>query len=157
VSRSKRVAVDLVVSAAVPFIAIWLYEWANWIAMAGQGYSATLTVSGWLPSGVAAVSTGGISPLTKSFQVVLAISFLVPFGALFGRAKLFVSKTLVISMAGVFVASSYWELLSVVNTVPMAVHTTIFVVSAGTISFFTLWVLDHPRRFHTIIRVPARS
>jgi hypothetical protein len=141
----------------VPFIAIWLYEGANWISVACQGYSTAFNVSGWLPLGVGAVSSGGISPLTKVLQVILAVSFLVPFASLFRRTKLLVSRTLVVSMAGVFIASSYWELLSATNTLPMAVHTIIFVASAGATSFLTLWLSDRPRRIHLTMGMPARS
>ena len=145
VHRLKRVVIDLAASAAVPFLGIWAYEIANWIAMAAQGYPASLTVSGWLPLGVSAVSSGGISPLTKVIQVILAVAFLVPLGAVFGRARLPISRTLVVSMAGVFIASSYWEALSVADALPMAVHTAVFITGAGAMSFVTLWALDRRR------------
>lgn len=154
-SLSKRLAADLAASAALPFLAIWLYEGANWLAVEGQGYPVTLTVSGWLPLGVSVVSSGGISPLTKALQVVLAVSFLVPFGLLFGKAGLSVSKTLLVSMAGVFIASGYWEMLSAANTIPATVHTIIFAASASAMSFVTLWALDRPRRLHPTVGVPA--
>ena len=156
-SISRRLAADLAASAAVPFLAIWVYEVANWIAMACQGYPATLTVSGWLPIGVSAVSSAGVSPWTKALQVVLAISFLVPLGSLFGRARLSVSKALVVSTAGVFIASSYWEMLSAANPVPATLHTVMFAAGAGTMSFVTLWAFDRTRRLHLTVGVPARS
>ena len=154
-SRSKRLAVDLAVSAAVPFLAIWIYEGANWIAVAGQGHSVSLTVSGLLPLGVAAVSSGGISPLTKVFQLVIAVSFLVPFSLIFGRMKLLVSKSLVVSTAGVFIASSYWEMLSTASPTSATLHTIIFVGGAGAMSFITLWAVDRQRRFNPALDVSA--
>ena len=145
-SLTKRHVADLAASAAVPFIAVWLYEAANWISMTSQGHPATFTVSGLLPLGVAASSAGGISPLTKVLQVALALSFIYPFVPLFGRAQLPVARTLVVSTAGVFVASAYWEMLPAAYALPETVHTVVFLAGASAISFATLWALDNPRR-----------
>lgn len=147
---------DLAVSAAVPFLAIWLYEGANWIAAAGQGDSVSFTISGLLPLGVAAVSTGGISPLTKVLQVVIAVSLLVPFAVIFGRMKFLVSRSLIVSTGGVFVASSYWEMLSTGSPTSATLHTIIFVAGAGAMSFITLWAVDRQRRFNPALDLPAR-
>jgi len=95
--------------------------------------------------------------LTKVLQVVLAIAFLVPFGSLFGRSKMLLSKTLVVSTAGVFIASAYWEMLSAADAVPVALHTIIFAAGASTISFVTLWAFDRSRKFHPAVSVPGRS
>ena len=156
-SLSKRLALDLAAATAVPFLSIWAYEGANWIAMSIQGYPVSLTVSGGLPLGVAAVTSGGISILTKGLQVALAISLLVPFGLMFGKMKLFVSRTLVVSMAGVFIASSYWEMLSAGNAGLAEVHTVTFIASASAMSLVTLWAFDRSRRLHPAIAVPTRS
>ena len=156
-SRFKRLPIDLVASATVPLLVIWVYEGANWVAMEAQGYPAALTVSGWLPLGVAAVTSGSISPLTKVIQVGIAIAFLVPFGALFGRMGFFVSRTLVVSAAGVFIATFYWEALSSANALPVYLHTVIFVGGAGAMSFATLWAADRPRHIHPALGVRPGS
>ena len=139
-----RVA-DLAASAAVPLIAIWLYEAANWASVVLQGHTATFTFSGLLPLGVATTSAGSISPLTKVLQVALALSLIYPFVQFFGRARLAVARTLAVSTAGVFVASAYWEMLPAAYALPETVHTTVFLVGASAISFATLWALDNPQ------------
>ena len=155
-SLTKRLAVDLAASAALPFLAVWLYEGANWVAMACQGHPATFTVSGWLPLGVAAVSSGEVSPFTKVLQIVLALSFLFPFISLFGRARLAVARTLAVSTAGVFVASAYWEMLPAAYALPETIHTIVFLAGASTLSFVTLWAVDRQRPFHPAMGVAAR-
>jgi hypothetical protein len=58
VSRSRSLTVDLVAAALVPFLSIWLYEACNWVVLAVQGYSVSVSTVGWLPLGVAGVSSG---------------------------------------------------------------------------------------------------
>lgn len=62
--------------------------------------------------------------------MALSIGLLVPLRSLFSRFDLRLAVTVTTSMAGVYLASAYWELLSLLNYVSPEVHMTVFV--AGT-------------------------
>lgn len=142
----KLVAADIAVSALVPILTVWVYEVSNLAVLAAQGVQATLNVGGFLPLGVAGVVQSGLSPLTKVAQVVLATAFILPFGLAFSRYRLQTAKTLVIASVGVFVASTYWEMLSLLSSVPMEVHTVIFIGGTCAITMLLLLGTDRPRQ-----------
>jgi hypothetical protein len=139
VSRSRSMPVDLIAAALVPFLTIWLYEIANWVVLAVQGARVSLSTVGWLPLGVAGVTSGGLSPLTKVFQIALAVGLLLPLWKLFSKARLWIADAFIISSVGIFLASAYWEMLSILTVLPMAIHTGIFIVGASA----TVFVLLH--------------
>ena len=142
----RLLATDLAASALVPLVTIWVYEISNVAVLAAQGAQVTLSTAGLLPLGVAGIVQSGLSPLTKVFQVVLAVGAILPLVVAFSRSKLLIAETFVLSSLGVYVASIYWEMLSLLTTVPIAVHTTIFI--SGT-SGLTVVILKkfgrHPR------------
>jgi len=144
-SRAKSLSADLVASAAVPFVAVWVYEIANWLVLAAQGYVVSFSVTAGLPVGVAVVSAQGVSPLTKVFQVAISVGLLSPLAALFSRKGLFVAEAIVISTLGAYVASSYWELLSVLTVIPVAVHVLVFLAGTGILAAALLHALGQPR------------
>jgi hypothetical protein len=130
--------VDLVVSASIPLLTLWLYEASNWVALTGQGYSVSFTMVGLLPLGVAGASTGAILPITKVIQLALAIGPLILGAKLLSRARLRVSEALAISFIGVYVASSYWEMLSLLDVLPMIVHVCVYISGTGLFSVLLL-------------------
>jgi hypothetical protein len=138
VPRFKTLFVDLAVSASLPLLAVWLYEVSNYIVLAAQGNSVSLSTSGWIPLGVSDVSLGGISPFTKAAQVVVAVGLLLPLGTLMSRARLFLARTMVVSFLAVYLASTYWEMLSLLTFLPMAAHAGFFIAGAGAISIVLL-------------------
>jgi hypothetical protein len=147
VSRSKQLASDLAVSALVPFLALWIYEISNLVVLVTQGARVSLSVAGWIPLGVSGVSQGGLSPLTKVLQVVMATGLLLPLGTLFSREKLLIARTIVVSSVGVYLASGYWEILSLLTVVPMAVHTLVFVGGTSALSIILLTGSERLRHF----------
>jgi hypothetical protein len=149
VLRSKKIAADLVVTALVPLVAVWLYELSNMAVLSAQGASVSLTVAGWVPVGVAGVSSAAPSPLTKMAQILLSTGSLLPLTVLFSKAKLFLARAFLLSTAGAFLASTYWELLSLLTVVPMAVHLGIFLVATASISFALLKGFMGPRPLGT--------
>jgi hypothetical protein len=153
VYRSKLLPVDLTVSVLVPFLALWVYEIANLIALAAQGDGVSLSVAGLIPLGVAGVSQGALSPLTKILQVAMATSLILPLGAMFSKKGLIIAETVVLSTVGVYLASSYWEMLSLLTVVPMTLHTGIFIAGTCTLALVLARELDRPHHF----RHPARS
>jgi hypothetical protein len=135
-------AMDLALAAMVPFLSVWFYEISNLIVLAEQGYSVAISMFGLLPLGVAGVSTGVLSPATKVIQVVLALVPLLVLAKLFSKADLRIAEAFAISFVGVYFASMYWEMLSLLTTLPMAVHIGVFVVGTGCLSAFLLRVVS---------------
>jgi hypothetical protein len=146
--RTKLLIVDLAASTAVLFGAVWIYEISNWISLGLQGYPASISIAGALPLGVVSVSPVGPSPLTKGLQVAIAVGLLLPALIGFARARLLVAEAFVLSTAGVYLASFYWEMLSVLTVLPIAVHTGIFL--AGTCSVSILLARGSDRLRHIL-------
>jgi len=128
----------------VLLLAIWAYEISNLIVLAVQGVSVSLAMAGWIPIGVGGVSQGGVSPLTKVLQIALATGLLVPAWALFSKARLVVAETFVLSTLAIYLASAYWEMLSLLTILPMAVHESLFVAGTGVITIVLLRELPSP-------------
>jgi len=145
VNRPRLLAVDLLAAGGIPFLGIWLYELSNWIVLAPQGYAVTFSMAGWLPVGVAVVSSGGVSLLTKALQMVIATSLVLPLCFLFSRKGLVVARTLAVSTVGVYIASAYWEMLSALEAQSMALHTFVFVAGVSVMSLAVLKMTEHPR------------
>lgn len=118
-----------------------------------QGANVSLTVVGWIPIGVAGVSQGTLSPLTKVVQVMLATAFLSPLLVLFSKTRFPLAKDFTLAMVGVFVASTYWELLSQLTVVPMSVHIGIFLVGTLATSFLFIGKPMTSRNYRS--RIPA--
>lgn len=144
-SWHKKLALEIAVVAILPFLAVWLYEISNVIALSIQGENVSLTVAGWIPVGVAGVSQGTLSPVTKVVQVLLSTALLLPLFVLFSRSRFLIAKSFLVTMAGTFIASTYWELLSQLTVVPMAVHIGIFLTGTVAVSFLLLRELMAPR------------
>ena len=138
-------------SAGVPFLGLWVYELSNWIVLAPQGLSVTFSMAGWLPVGVAAVSSGGVSLLSKGLQVVIATSLLLPLCVLLSKKKLVTAKTLAVSTLGIYLASAYWEMLSALDTIPMAYHTFVFATGVSVASLAMLTITERPSRLSAVL------
>lgn len=149
--RSKLLAVDLLVSVGVPFLGLWLYELSNWVVLALQGYAVTFSMAGWLPVGVAAVTSGGVSLVTKAVQVVIASSLILPLCVVFAKKKLMAAKTLAVSTVGVYIASAYWEILSAPGALPMPLHTFVFAAGVSAMSLAMLTMAERPPRLPDIL------
>ncbi len=148
--------VDLLLSASVPLLAIWLYEFSNWLVLAQQGFTVSFSMAEWLPLGVAGASTGVLSPATKVLQVALALIPMVIFARVLSRAELRGAEAFAVSFVGVYLASSYWEMLSLLTTLPMVDHIGAFVLGTGGLSALLLRAtgFDRPR---PVIRMTISS
>jgi len=153
VYRFKLLPVDLTVSVLVPFLALWVYEISNLIALASQGDGVSLTLSGLIPLGVAGVSQGALSPLTKILQIAMATGLILPFGIIFSKKGLIIAETVILSTLGVYLASSYWEMLSLLTEVPMALHTGIFIAGTCAVVLVLARELDRPHHFRHPTRI----
>jgi hypothetical protein len=146
--------VDLAVAAVVPLLTVWLYEFSNLAVLAAEGEQVSMTVEGWIPLGVAGVSVNALSPLTKLAQVLLATGLLIPLTVLVSRARLALARALILAMAGAFLASTYWELLSQLSMIPMAVHVSVYLAATATVSFALLRRFMSPRQLNNRLARP---
>lgn len=131
---TRPLAIDVTVSTSVPFLAVWLYEISNVIVLTAQGFSVSLSTDGLLPLGVAGVSSGEPSPFTKGLQIGFAIVMLLPAWFAFSKKRLIISESFVLSTVGVYLASAYWEMLSLVSAFPMMVHVGLFIAGTSAIA-----------------------
>ena len=126
----SRTAYLLDVSASLLclYLSVWLYELGNWASLTTYGAKATLLWAGFFPAGVAAATSGGAAFTgAKELQVMICVGVtLVAFLMARKRGLSLTSVTLTGTM-GIYVASMYWELLSITSFVPMVVHETIYI------------------------------
>jgi hypothetical protein len=101
------------------------------MALTLQGYGVSLSMAGWIPLGVSAVTSTGPSPLTKVVQLAVAIGLLLPLKKLFSSARLPLAEALIVSSAGICLASTYWEMLSLLTVLPIAFHIGVFIAGTG--------------------------
>jgi hypothetical protein len=137
-SSRARVLFDVAGAASVAYLSVWLYEFANWVSLSLVGVNATLVMVGVLPGGVLGVSTGSsVLALAKPVQVFLTLGVAgLCLAALRGR-QLPATKFVLFCTASVSLASIYWELLSLLSFIPVAVHEGAFLG----LSFCTLGAL----------------
>jgi hypothetical protein len=127
----SRRAADACVAAALVYFAVWIYELSNLAVLSAVGSQASLAFVGILPVGVSAVN-----PDAQLLAVAKPIQVLICGGAMFGllyaiRSRgLPVSAMLASATLSVYLASSYWEMLSLVGSTSYLVHLSGFAVLA---------------------------
>jgi len=132
-------------AAGTLYGALWLYELSNYAVAAVIGGTATISISGLLPTGVAAVNgVESLVPYAKVAQTAICLIFV---GALLNslRAKeLLLTKVALISVLGLYVASIQWEFFSLPYTTSAEAHQLLFAVSASVTGVVLLRVFrDH--------------
>jgi len=109
------------------YVAVWIYELGNFIVLSTVATQASIAFVGILPIGVSAVTSNQqLLPFAKPLQVLIcsAIMFLMLRAV---RSKsLPISTTLATATLSIYLASSYWEVLSLVGPIPYEVHMGIF-------------------------------
>jgi hypothetical protein len=129
-SGSRKV-VDACIGAAMVYLAVWIYELSNLVVLSAVGTQASMAFVGILPVGVSAVNPDTqLLALAKPLQVLLCAA--VMFGLLYSiRSKgLPISTMLASATLSVYLASSYWEMLSLVGSSSYLVHVGGFTVLA---------------------------
>jgi hypothetical protein len=119
---SRRV-VDVCVAAALVYSSIWIYELSNLVVLSADGTQASMAFAGVVPVGVTAVNPdAGLLAIAKPLQVIICGA--VMFGLLYSiRSKgLPISSVLASATLSVYLASSYWEMLSLVGSSSYFVH-----------------------------------
>lgn len=121
-SGSRKV-VDACVGAAIVYLAVWIYEVSNFVVLSAAGTQASMAFVGILPVGVSAVNPDTqLLALAKPLQVLICGAVML--GALYSvRSKGLPISTLVASASlSIYLASSYWEMLSLVGSSSYLVH-----------------------------------
>jgi hypothetical protein len=119
---------DILLSMTVVYFSVWLYEIGNWISLAIMGANPSLAWSGILPVGVVAFSTHSGSLLdAKLIQVGMSVGTIFILWVLTNGRFPITSVTLAGSM-GIYLASIYWEMLSLTSFVPMYFHEMTYAV-----------------------------
>ena len=121
-SWSRRAA-DVCVAAALVYFAVWIYELSNLAVLSAVGSQASMGFLGVLPVGVSSVNPDTqLLMIAKPIQVLICGA--VMFGLLYAvRSKgLAVSTMLASATLSVYLASSYWEMLSLVGSSSYLMH-----------------------------------
>jgi len=137
-SRLKHVA-DLAFAVVLLYVSFWVYELSNFIAYSLAGFSPTISIAGFFPSGVAAVVGQG-TLLVKILQVLMACT--VPIAVLLVARVVHLPAVALasITILSVFIASFYWEFLSSDPGAPLELHTIAFAAVAALSQYMILKV-----------------
>lgn len=132
-----REALDFALAGCVLYLSVWLYEAGNYLALSLSGAQATLVMNGILPVGVVAVGGSALPGMAKLLQVAVAMGVLVPAYAVL-RRSFSVTLLALITVMVTFLTSFYWEFLSLVGPLPLALHEAFFtLLSVGALVVFT--------------------
>lgn len=119
----SRKAVDVCIAAAMVYFAVWIYEFSNLVVLSAVGSQASMSFVGILPVGVAA-----LNPDSQLLAVAKPVQVLVCGGVMFGllyslRSKgLPISAMLASATLSIYLASSYWEMLSLMGSSSYLIH-----------------------------------
>ena len=129
--QGSRRAVDVLIAATLVYGAVWIYEASNFIVLSAVGTQASMAFVGILPVGVSAVNPDPqILALAKPLQVLICGAVMVGLVYLVRSKGLPISTTLASATLSIYVASSYWELLSLVGPSSYLVHVGGFTILA---------------------------
>jgi hypothetical protein len=96
--------------------------------LAAFGANPSFMWAGFLPAGVAAVTSEGASlGGAKIIQIMLCTApTLIAFAGA-GRRGLGLTRITLRGLLGIYVTSAYWEMLSLTSYVPMMLHETVYI------------------------------
>jgi hypothetical protein len=124
---SKRLLIDLSVAIAMLYAAVCIYEMANYVVFSSVGSQASLVFSGVLPIGVcASVQDAGLLMFAKPAQVALSTVAMLGLFFLTRSQGFRLSSLVALTTVSIYLASSYWELLSFVGLISYEGHLAIF-------------------------------
>lgn len=137
--KKTRGVVDVCLSLLLFYLGVWLYELGNFMALALSGMTPSLNFAGALPLGVSAVFPGMsqlvfVKPLQVLLSSIAALSILY---VVKGKGLL-ISQLTTLTLLSLYLASFYWEFLSLVGPLPLALHEVFYILlSMGALAFFT--------------------
>lgn len=119
--------VDLLAAGGLLYCASWIYELGNLVTLSLFASQATLVMVGPVPIAVTAVSAGTSVPLlVKPLQVGLTSGAMFALFWAVRARKLPISEAVSITMVAIFLASGYWEMLSLLSSLSYGIHLAIF-------------------------------
>ena len=126
-----RRAADVGIAGALVYFAVWIYELSNLVVLSAVGTQASMAFVGILPVGVSAVNPDAqLLAMAKPIQVLLCGA--VMFGLLYSvRSRgLPVSAMMASATLSIYLASSYWEVLSLMGSSSYIFHVAGFTALA---------------------------
>jgi len=127
---SRRI-LDVFIGAAIVYFAIWVYELGNLLVLSSAGSQASMSFVGILPVGVTAVSSGQqLLAIAKPLQVLVCSGVMFMMLLAIRSRGLPVSAAVASATLSIYLASSYWEVLSVIGATSYWTHVGIFTTLA---------------------------
>jgi hypothetical protein len=125
-SHSRKI-VDFCVGSAMVYLAIWVYELGNFIVLSSVATQASISFLGILPIGVSAVTSDQqLLPLAKPLQVLVCSGIMYMMLRAIRSRSLPFSTLLATATLSIYLASAYWEVLSLVGPISYWIHLVIF-------------------------------
>jgi len=122
---ARQNVLDFSLAGGVLYGAIWLYELANYAVAGLAGGNALLTVNGLLP--VSVTVYGVVAPYSKLVQTGACLTCILLVLATIRTTELRTTKTALISVMGLYLASVQWEYLSQPYTGQLFMREILFV------------------------------
>jgi hypothetical protein len=125
-SASRKI-LDICIGASMVYLAIWIYELGNFIVLSTVATQASIAFVGILPVGVTAVASDQqVLPFAKPLQVLICSGVMFMMLRTVRSKSLPISTTLATATLSIYLASSYWEVLSLVGPISYDLHMGIF-------------------------------
>jgi hypothetical protein len=129
-SAARRI-LDICIGSAMVYIAIWIYEFGNFIVLSSVATQASIAFVGIVPVGVSAVTSDHqLLPFAKPLQVLICSAIMFMMLQAVRSKSLPISTTMATATLSIYIASSYWEVLSLVGSISYEVHMGIFTTLA---------------------------
>ena len=105
------------------YFAVWIYELSNMAVLSAVGTQATMAFVGILPVGVSAVNPDlHLLTVAKPIQVLICGAAIFALLYSIRSTGLPISTTMASATLSVYLASSYWEMLSLVGSSSYLLH-----------------------------------
>jgi len=122
---------DVLVCSLLAYVSVWIYELGNYLVLSASGADVSMAFLGALPIGVSAVTSNPQGMvLAKPLQVLITGSAMLAVLLFLRSRSLPISTTLASATFSVYLASSYWEILSLVGSSSYFVHLAGFTLLA---------------------------
>jgi len=134
-----RAAVDGGLAVLLLYLSFWFYEGGNYVAMLLVGQPGTLLMSGVLPASVvSAGQVSGLLVLAKPLQLFIVTGVALPIYLVLRRTGMKLCALASVGTLAVYLSSFYWELLTLVGFLPLALHELLFtLLSLGAVLLLT--------------------
>lgn len=120
--------IDVVTSIIALYLSVWLYEIGNWVSLTVSGARATILMVGILPGGVVGLPAGATDfGSTKVLQIAICVGAAFVALMLIRMGDLPLTRVTIVSIAGIYITSAYWEMLSLTAFIPILVHESIYI------------------------------